>query len=160
MLFHNGREGDIRSKMIETDCIECVVTLVGNLFYGAGVSACIIFMNNNKSLAHREKICMIDATNIYTPQRAKNVMTGKDTECVYRLWHNYENVLDKCAIVDLQTIREKGYTLAVNTYIEKTPAPPIDTKKVRADYFAALKEVQESEEALMNLLKKEGYIDE
>lgn len=159
VLFHGGREGEIRRKMIETDAVECVVTLVGNLFYGAGVSACILFLNNNKPLAHRGKICMIDATNIYTAQRAKNVMTEADTDQVYQLWQGYENVIDKCAIVDLDTIKGKDYTLSVNTYIEKTPAPPIDPKKIRAEFFAALKEVQDSEAALTQLLKDGGYID-
>lgn len=159
VLFHGGREGDIRQKMIETDAVECVVTLVGNLFYGAGVSACILFLNNNKPLAHRGKVCMIDATGIYTAQRAKNVMTEADTDEVFKLWTAYENVMDKCAIVDLETIREKGYTLSVNTYIEKTPAPPIDPKKIRSEFYAALKEVRESEEALTALLKEGGYID-
>ena len=159
VLFHGGREGEIRKKMIETDCVECVIALVGNLFYGAGVSACILFLNNNKPLSHRGKICMIDATNIYTAQRAKNVMTEADTDQVYRLWQDYKDVIDKCAIVDLDTVRAKDYTLSVNTYIEKTPAPPIDPKKVRAEFFAALKEVQESEAALMELLKEGGYID-
>ena len=159
VLFHGGREGEIRKKMIETDAVECVVTLVGNLFYGAGVSACILFLNNNKPLAHRGKICMIDATSIYTAQRAKNVMTEADTDRVFRLWQGYENVIDYCAVVDLETIRSKDYTLSVNTYIEKTPAPPIDPKKIRADFFAALKEVHESEEALTQLLKEGGYID-
>ena len=159
VLFHGGREGEIRKKMIETDCVECVVTLVGNLFYGAGVSACILFLNNNKPLAHRGKICMIDATSIYTAQRAKNVMTEADTDRVFRLWQGYENVIDYCAIVDLDTIRAKDYTLSVNTYIEKTPAPPIDPKKIRAEFFAALQEVHDSEEALTQLLKEGGYID-
>ena len=159
VLFHGGREGTIRQKMIETDCIDCVITLVGNLFYGAGVSACILFLNNNKPLSHRGKICMIDATNIYTAQRAKNVMTEADTDQVYRLWQDYKDVVDKCAIVDLETIRAKDYTLSVNTYIEKTAAPPIDPKKVRAEFYQALNEVQESEAALMKLLKEGGYID-
>ncbi len=159
VLFHGGREGEIRKKMIETDCIDCVIALVGNLFYGAGVSACILFMNNNKPISHKGKICMIDATNIYTAQRAKNVMTEADTDQVYNLWQEYENVIDKCAIVDLETIREKDYTLSVNSYIEKTPAPTIDPKKVRAEFFAALKEVSESEKLLMELLKEGGYID-
>ena len=159
VLFHGGREGVIRQKMIETDCIECVITLVGNLFYGAGVSACILFLNNNKPLAHRHKICMIDASGIYTAQRAKNIMTEADTDKVYALWTDYKNVIDRCAIVDLDTIQEKGYTLSVNTYIEKSPAPPIDPAKVRREFMDALKEVQESEEALMKLLKEGGYID-
>ena len=159
VLFHGGREGLIRQRMIETDAVECVITLVGNLFYGAGVSACILFLNNNKPLAHRHKICMIDATNIYTAQRAKNVMTEADTDRVYSLWADYKNVVDYCAIVDLDTVKEKGYTLSVNTYIEKSPAPPIDPAKVRRVFMAALKEVQESEAALMKLLQEGGYID-
>lgn len=145
--------------MIDSDIIECVITLVGNLFYGAGVSACILYLNNNKPLKHRGKICMIDATGIYTPQRAKNVMTEKDTDEVYQLWQGYAPVMDKCAIVDLATIAEKGYTLSVNTYIEKTPVAAIDPKKVRRDFMAALQEVRESEEALKKLLQEGGYID-
>lgn len=159
VLFHGGREGEIRKKMIETDCVDCVIALVGNLFYGAGVSACILFLNNNKLVSHRGKICMIDATNIYTAQRAKNIMTEADTDQVYRLWQDYKDVIDRCAVVDLDAIRAKDYTLSVNTYIEKTPAPPMDPKKVRAEFFAALKEVQESEAALMELLREGGYID-
>lgn len=159
VLFHGGRERAIRQKMIETDAVECVITLVGNLFYGAGVSACILFLNNNKPLAHRGKICLIDATTIYTAQRAKNIMTEADTDKVYQYWINYENVMDYCAVVDQETIRDKGYVLTPNTYIEKTPAPPIDPKKVREEYMAVLKEVQESESTLIALLKEGGYID-
>lgn len=159
VLFHGGREGAIRQKMIESDIIECVITLVGNLFYGAGVSACILYMNSNKPLAHRGKICMIDATGTYTAQRAKNIMTEKDTGEVYRLWQNYTPVLDKCAIVDLETIAAKGYTLSVNTYIEKTPVAAMDPKKVRREFMAALQEVRDSEAELKKLLREGGYID-
>ena len=74
-------------------------------------------------------------------------------------WQDYKDAIDYCAVVDLDTVRAKGYTLSVNTYIEKTPAPPIDPKKVRADFYAALKEVRDSEEALMQLLLEGGYID-
>ena len=159
VLFHGGREGQMRQKMIETDELECVITLVGNLFYGAGVSACILYFNKNKPAAHRGKVCMIDATSIYTPQRAKNTMTKKDTDEVYKYWTDYKNVIDKCAIVDLETIREKEYTLSVNTYIEKSPTPPIDPQRVKLEFMAALQEVQDSEAALMQLLKEGGYID-
>ena len=68
-------------------------------------------------------------------------------------------MIDKCAIVDLETVKAKDYTLSVNAYIEKTPAPPIDPKKIRTEFYSALKEVRDSEEALMQLLKDGGYID-
>ena len=159
VLFHGGREGTIRQRMIESDIIECVITLVGNLFYGAGVSACILFLNNNKPLAHRGKICMIDATGIYTAKRAKNIMTETDTAEVYKYWADYKPVIDKCAIVDIDTIAQNGYSLSVNSYIEKTPAPPMDPKKVRRDFIEAVQEVQRCEEILKALLKEGGYID-
>lgn len=159
VLFHGGREGKIREKMIESDIIECVITLVGNLFYGAGVSACILFLSNNKPMAHRGKICMIDATNTYTAQRAKNIMTESDIAEVYKLWADYKNVIDKCAIVDLDTVRKGGYSLTVNSYIEKTPAPPMDPKKVRREFMAALQQVQDCEAKLEKLLKEGGYLD-
>ena len=159
VLFHGGREGAIRQKMIESDIVECVITLVGNLFYGAGVSACILFLNNNKPAAHRGKICLIDGSTMYTPQRAKNIMTESDVQKVYDLWLGYKDVIDKCAIVDMDRLRENKFTLAVNSYIEKSPAPPIDPKKVRSDFMAALQRVKDCESKLMQLLQEGGYID-
>ena len=149
----------MRQKMIEEDLVECVIALVGNLFYGAGVSACILFLSNAKPAEHRGKICLIDATTIYTAQRAKNIMTEENIDRVYRLWTGYQNVTDYCAVVDLDTVRSKDFTLSVNSYIEKTPAPPLDPAKVRREFMAALQEVRDSEENLLRLLKEGGYID-
>lgn len=159
VLFHSGLEGTLRQKLIETDSLECVINLVGNLFYGAGVSACILYFNQNKTPSHRGKVCLIDATEFYTPQRAKNIMTEADTDAVYALWQAYENKSDRCAVVTLDDIRAKDYTLSVNSYIEKTPTPPIDPKRVRREFMAALQEVRKSEAALIELLKEGGYID-
>ena len=139
--------------------LECVVALVGNLFYGAGVSACILFINSNKPAAHRGKVCLIDATGIYTAQRAKNIMTDADTDKVYHLWENYENVIDRCAVVSLEAIREKDYTLSVNTYIEKTPAEAMDPKQARRSFMEALQAVRDAEENLKKLLLEGGYLN-
>ena len=160
VLFHGGKEGEMRKKLIESGIVECVITLVGGLFYGAGVSACILFFNNNKPAAHKDKICLIDATTIYTAKRAQNVLEPGDAERIYSLWAEYENVTDYSAVVDIDTIRAKDYALTPNTYIEKTPAPPIDPAKVRREFREALREVREAEKALNDLLREGGYIDE
>jgi len=159
VLFHGGKEGDMRKKLIESDMLECVVALVGNLFYGAGVSACILFINSNKPASHRGKVCLIDATGIYTAQRAKNIMTEENTDEIYHLWENYESVIDKCAIVSIETLREKDYTLSVNTYIEKTPAEVMDPKQIRRRFMEALQAVRDAEENLKKLLQEGGYLN-
>ena len=159
VLFHGGKEGEIRKQLIESDKLEAVITLVGGVFYGAGVSACILFLNNNKPVSHRGKVCMIDASTIYTPKRAQNIMTEEDIARVYQLWLDYRSVIDYCAVVDLDTIRDKGYTLSVNTYIEKTQAPTISPAEVRQRFMAALEEVKAAEAELTRLLEEGGYIN-
>lgn len=159
VLFHGGKEGEIRKQLIESDKLEAVITLVGGVFYGAGVSACILFLNNNKPASHSGKVCMIDASTIYTAKRAQNIMSEEDIARVYQLWLDYRSVIDYCAIVDLETIREKGYTLSVNTYIEKTQALTVSPAEVRKKFFEALEEVKAAEAALTQLLEEGGYIN-
>lgn len=86
VLFRGGKEGKIRKQLVESDKLDCIITLVGGVFYSTGVSACILFLNNNKPTTHRGKICMIDASTIYTPQRAQNIMTEDDIQKVYSLF--------------------------------------------------------------------------
>lgn len=160
VLFHGGKEGEIRKQIIESDKLECVITLVGGVFYGAGVSACLLIMNNNKPAEHKNKICMIDATSIYTAQRAQNIMTEDDIQTVFDLYTSYEDVIEKVKVVTLDDIRDKDYTLAVNTYVEKKEQEVVSPEIVRQLYFAALDEVREAENKLKELLLKGGYANE
>lgn len=160
VLFHGGKEGEIRKQIIESDKIECIITLVGGIFYGAGVSACLLLLNNQKVPEHKNKICMIDATSIYTPARAQNFMSEDDIQKVFNLYSNYKDVLEYVRIVDLESIREKDYTLSVNTYIQKKEQEVVDPAVVRQRYFDALKEVKEAEEHMKKLLIEGGYINE
>lgn len=160
VLFRSGKEGNIRKQLVDSDKLECIITLVGGVFYSTGVSACILVMNNNKPSNHIGRVCMIDASNIYTPQRAQNIMTEEDIQKVFTLYTNYEDVIEQVKIVTLDDIRQKDYTLAINNYIEKKEAETVPPEKVRRQYFAALQEVKDAEEAMKRLLVEGGYISE
>ena len=159
VLFHGGKEGDMRRQLIESDKLECVIALVGGLFYGAGVSACVLYLNNNKAPSSAGKVCLIDASEIYTPQRAQKIMSDENVEEAYRLFENFTDVVGRSKVVTIDDLKAHDYTLSVNTYIEKPPVPPMDPAKVRSDYFAALENVKACEETLYALLQKGGYID-
>lgn len=160
VLFHGGKEADMRRQLIESDKLECVITLVGGIFYGAGVSACILFLNNNKPISRQGKVCLVDASGIYTAQRAQNIMTENDVNAAFKLYEDFIDVKDKAKVVTIQDLKEKGYTLSVNTYIEKTTQEAIDPAEVRRQFRAALDDAYEAEERLKQLLKDGGYIDE
>lgn len=160
VLFHGGKEGDIREQLIKSDLIEAVVALAGGVFYGTGVSACIILLNNHKLPEHRGKVCLIDATKIYTPKRAQNEMEEKDIQEVYKLYQDYKDVVEKCKIVTIGELDEAGNTLAVNTYIEKKKQEVIPPAVVRENYFNALENVKKAEERMKALLIEGGYLNE
>jgi type I restriction enzyme M protein len=160
VLFRGNKDGEIRKKLIESDKLEYVITLVGGIFYSAGVSACILVLNNNKAAAHRGKVCLVDASGIYTAQRAQNIMTEENIMEAYNLCVNYESVIEKAKVVTLEDIKNKGFTLSVSSYIEKAASEIISPKEARKQFFDALNEAYAAEEKLKKLLTEGGYIHE
>ena len=160
VLFRTGKDGKMRKKLVDSDLLEAVITLKGGIFYGAGVSACILFLKREKSKNHIGRVCMIDASEIYTPQRAQDYMSEDDIAEVYKLYTDYQDVIERCKIVTLKDIKDKGYTLSTNVYIEKKPVPITPPSVVRDRYYASYKRAMEYEKRLRELLKEGGYIDE
>lgn len=160
VLFRSGKEGEIRRQLVESDKLDCIITLTGGIFYSTGVSACILFLNNDKPADHRGKVCMIDASEIYTPQRAQNIMTENDIQKVFALYSAYEDVVERVKIATIPDIREKGYTLAINNYIEKKEQETVSPEEVRRRYFEAYEEMLRAEEKMKRLLVEGGYVSE
>lgn len=160
VLFHTGYESKMREQLVKSDLVECIITLVGGLFFNAGVNACILVMNKSKEEKHKHKILFIDATKIFTPKRAQNIMSESDINKVFEIYKSYEDRVEESRIVDYTQIETNQYDLSPTKYIEKKPAEKIDYKKIKKDYYDALQSVIEAEEELHKLLLKEGYIDE
>ena len=78
---------------------------------------------------------MIDASGIYTPQRAQNIMTEDDIQKVFSLYSAYEDVVEKAKIATIAEIREKDYSLAINNYIEKKDQEVISPAEIRKQSF-------------------------
>ena len=160
VLFRTGQDGKMRQKLVDADLLEAVITLKGGIFYGAGVSACILFLKRAKAQNHIGRVCMIDASEIYTPQRAQDYMSEDNIQEVFKLYSDYKDVVERCRIVTLKDIKEKEYTLSTNAYIEKKPASVTPPSVVREHYFASYRRALEYEDKLRRLLKEGGYIDE
>lgn len=160
VLFHEGKAGSIREQLIKSDKLECVITLVGGVFYSTTVSACILLLNNNKPVEHRGRICLIDASKIYTPLRAQKIMKDEHIERVYNLFSEYQDEVDYAKIVTIKDLEDGDYSLAVAKYIEKKKHVSASPEEVKASYFEAIDEVKRAEEHLNSLLNQGGYIDE
>lgn len=72
-LFRGQKEYGLRKEMVESDKLECVITLANNLFYGATIPACLLIFRDRKVEYRKNQVLLIDASNIYTAKRAQNV---------------------------------------------------------------------------------------
>lgn len=160
VLFRGGKDEEIRRNLINSGKLECVISLAGGVFYSTGVSACVIFIRNSKHESHQGRVCMIDASGIFTPQRAQNIMTEDDVKKVFSLYENYHDVSEFCRIVSFSEIREKNCTLAVNNYIAKEEQNSLTPAEIRRNYYEAYSDVVSAEDTMRTLLLEGGYLHE
>lgn len=160
VLFRGGKEAEMRKQLVESDKLECVITLVSGVFYSTGVSACILLLNNNKDVSHKGKVCLIDGSKFYTPKRAQVIMTQENIDDVYQKYQNYQDEIEVSKVVTVEDIKANNYSLALNNYIEKRKVETASPEEVKRQYLDAYKKVVESEEKMKQLLIEGGYVNE
>lgn len=160
VLFRGGKEAEMRRKLVETDKLEAIINLASGVFYRTGVNACALILNNNKPEPRRGKICLIDASSIYTAKRAQNVMEDKDIDAVYELYKNYTDVPEKSKVVTIKDVEDHDWTLAVNNYIERKAVETVSPAVVKQEFLQTINEVRLSEQKFKQLLVDGGYINE
>jgi type I restriction enzyme M protein len=60
-----GSEAKVRRKLVETGDVDVMVAIRSNFFYTRSVPCELWFLNRDQPEAHRDKVLMIDARNIY-----------------------------------------------------------------------------------------------
>ena len=118
VLFRGNAEGEIRKELVKQDYIEAIFTLGEKLFYGTGLSPCIIIIRDKKPADHVGKVLMIDGSKILTVQRAQNILSDEDVDRLYDLYVSYEEREDFSKVVTLDEIADKNYDLSPNKYVE------------------------------------------
>lgn len=157
ILFHSGKEAEIRKLLIETHKLECIISLPSGVFFSTGVSACILLLNNNIRKEHKGKVCFIDATQIYTEKRAQNIMTEENVNEVFEYFQNYVDVIEKCKIVNESQLQE---SLIPKIYIQKKSIEKIEPSLIFSQFLTDYNELLNNEKNLDSLIQQGGFLDE
>ena len=141
VLFRGGEEKEIRKKFLEQDLIEAVIGLPQNLFYGAGIPACVLVMrpnlsgyapNPNKPANRRGQVLFINADAEFHAGRAQNYLRPEHVEKVVSTFHRYQNIPAHARPVSLEEISSPAndFNLNIRRYVDNSPPP--DPHDVRA----------------------------
>lgn len=129
VLFRRGKEQLIREILINDDVIEAIIGLPPGLFYGTGITACVIVAKKNKPEALKDKILFINANREYA-EGTQNKLRPEDIEKIdfvfthKRQLPKYSRLVTKAEIVDVH-----NYNLNVRRYVDNTPdAEPEDVQ--------------------------------
>ncbi|MCI0337402.1 MAG: type I restriction-modification system subunit M [Acidobacteria bacterium] len=134
VLFRGGAEKEIRRKFLEQDLIEAVIGLPPNLFYGAGIPACILVMrpnltgqslNPNKPANRRGQALFINADAEFYAGRAQNYLRPEHVEKIASTFERYEDVPGYARRVSLEEIADPAndWNLNIRRYVDNSPPP-------------------------------------
>ena len=141
VLFRGGEEKKIRKKFLEQDLVEAVIGLPPNLFYGAGIPACILVMrpnlrphlrNSGKPEGRRGKVLFINADAEFHAGRAQNYLRPEHIEKIASTFDRFETVSGYARVVEVAEISDplNDWNLNIRRYVDN--APPPEPHDVRA----------------------------
>ncbi len=160
VLFHGNKEAKIRESLIKSDKIECIINLVQGIFFSTAVSACIMILNNNKPIEHRGKVLLINASTIYTPKRAQNILEEKDIDLIEKLYRDYSDTKKYSKVVTIEDIKNNNYVLSMDDFIEGEKITLADNETVKQELLSLIYDVKKTELELSKMLSEEGFINE
>ena len=165
-LSADSTELEIRKKLLERGKVESIIILPAKLFYSTDISVTLWILNNNKKarvvtkngveIHYRDReneILFFDLRQQGTPFEKKYVELGEEARKkvtdTYHLWQkvgyedSYKDVPEFCRQVDIQAIKDNGYSLVPSKYIE------FANRDEEIDFGARMQEISSSMSALL-----------
>lgn len=131
VLFRGGAERDIRMGMLRDDCVEAVIGLAPNLFYGTGIPACILILRSPDGIReHAGQVLFINADRDFTPGRAQNQLGFEHAEKIVATYRQWREIDGYSRIVPVRELLAADANLNIRRWVDN--APPPEPQDVRA----------------------------
>jgi type I restriction enzyme M protein len=162
VLFRGSSEAKIRESLIKNGALECVIGLAENLFYGTGISACVLVLRKDQETLKRKEVLFINAGEIYTKGRAQNTLSESQADEIYNIYKRQHETSDDIEGVSrwvpISEIEENDFNLNIARYVQKPlEEETITVEEALKDFKQKLSELEQAEDELEALLAKEGF---
>ena len=135
MSSNQSGEGNIRKSLIETDLVDCMVAMPGQLFYSTQIPACLWFLARDRKggryRTRQGEVLFIDARKMgRMTDRTHRELTEEDIARIastYHAWRGEEGASDYadvpgfCKSASLDEVRKHGHVLTPSRYVGAAP---------------------------------------
>lgn len=153
ILFRDA-EKDMRHKMIESDCVDCVIGLGANLFYNSPMEACLLICRTKKTAERKGKILFINAVNEVKKEKTISTLESHHIEKIFKAYKDYRNIEGFAKVVSNEDILNNGATLNISQYVSRLEVKDNTQKQSFEEFYAEWERNRtELHNALIQLLK-------
>ena len=131
VLFRGNAEAEIRKFIVRRHWIKGIIGLPPNLFFGAGIPACILVLDKEGAAASKG-IFVIDAKDGFAKDGAKNRLRECDVRRIVDVWNAGKDVPHYARFVPYADIEANDWNLNIPRYVQ-----PAD-REVKQDLAAHL----------------------
>lgn len=159
ILFRGGTEGRIREGLLGDDLIEAVIGLAPNLFYGAGIPACILIIRKNKPKNRRGEVLFVNGAEQFVEGKAQNRLSPENVATLAKAYHDHIDVDRLARVVPMTEIVTNDHNLNISRYVPLTEeAEELDVAE-EVQKLMELRERRDAAEArMMGFLRELGYL--
>ena len=90
----------IRRGLLEARLIDAVIALPLNIFYGAGVPACLLILNRDRPVGRRDKVLLVYAARHFRELSNKNQLRPQDVMRILVHYHAYGDAAEAARQVE------------------------------------------------------------
>ncbi|MGW3552175.1 N-6 DNA methylase [Streptomyces griseoincarnatus] len=138
VLFRGGKERDIRRELLKGDCVEAVIGLGPNLFYGTGIPACILVLRkpHRKHGDRQGNVLFINADREYRPGKNQNVLGPEHVEKIVTVYRDWTPIDGYSRIVSRDDLLAADCNLNIRRWVDNSPAA--EPQDVRAHLYGGV----------------------
>lgn len=152
-LFRGGAEKSIRSKIVDSDLIDCAILLPEKLFYNTGAAGAIIVFSKKKPPERRNKILFINASTEFISHpsvRRLNSLSRENIDKIVSAYRRFVEIGGFSRVVDKRDVVRHGHNLNVSLYV----MPVEEEEKIDiTQEYNELKELEQEKRSLGNKLE-------
>ncbi|MFD3439193.1 N-6 DNA methylase [Streptomyces sp. NPDC058685] len=138
VLFRGGKEKEIREELLRDDCVEAVIGLGPNLFYGVGIPACVLILRRprRKHPDRSKKVLFINADREFTVGRNQNELGPEHVEKIVTVFQRGRSLPGYSRWVEVNDLLAEGANLNIRRWVDNSP--PAEPQDVRAHLYGGV----------------------